>query len=651
MVYSEPKELIQAEKLINEGKIENALQLVNTFGEKKDLPYFERIYYYTLKSRLANYFFDRNEMAKYAEKAYHESQKLENSLLLLDVYLLMAINLFLHSKRKKAFEFIKNSENLLKKLPQELSTELTRRKAYILWLKGEDLRQTGELERAIEFWKETLVLLEELNIKTDIALILYQLGWFSWITGDLNALEYSESSKTLANNLNLKHLLHRCYNQIGCIYSMKGELDRALSYFEKALPFAKKENNMTFISSIYNNIGMIYQEKGDFNCALENLEKSIAIKQEYGTNYEIFTVSDTIFHLTIDMNDLEQAQRYLNQMRQIADQEKYQTNYYNLPYSIDRAIYLKTSSRALNRGKAEEILKQLIEEGISDYESSKIALLNLCDLLLYELHASNDPEVLDELQIYISQLFNTVKSSRSYSLLAETYLLQARLSLITLDMKKTRQLLIKAQEIADRYGLNRLAIKISNEHDDLLKQLDVWNKLKESKASLSERMKLARPNEQMERMIRKREIIVPELTDEEPIVLLIISEGGRPIFSESFAEEWAFEDHLFSGFLTAINSFSDEMFSEGLNRANFGEYTIIMNSLHPFLVCYLFKGQSYLAQQRVAKFIENVKEDAIIWKTFNEYNQTSRLVQLEDIPSLEPLITKIFVDKSIPLIA
>ncbi|MFX1269839.1 MAG: hypothetical protein ACFFAK_17905, partial [Promethearchaeota archaeon] len=118
----------------------------------------------------------------------------------------------------------------------------------------------------------------------------------------------------------------------------------------------------------------------------------------------------------------------------------------------------------------------------------------------------------------------------------------------------------------------------------------------------------------------------------------------------SFVKEWSFEDHLFGGFLTAINSFSDEIFSEGLNRANFGEYTIIMNSLYPFLVCYLFKGQSYSAQQRIRFFIEELKEDKDAWQTFREFYRLNKEIQMKDIPSLEPLITKIFIDKSIPII-
>jgi hypothetical protein len=159
---------------------------------------------------------------------------------------------------------------------------------------------------------------------------------------------------------------------------------------------------------------------------------------------------------------------------------------------------------------------------------------------------------------------------------------------------------------------------------------------------MAERMELARLNEQMGQKVRKRELELPDLLDEEPIILLIISEGGSPVFSESFVEERLFEENLFGGFLTAVNSFSDELFSEGLNRANFGEYTIIMDSISPFLVCYLFKGQSYLAQQKLKSFIDNFKKDENIWNTFNKFNQASRVVQLKNVPSLGPLIKKFF---------
>ena len=273
----------------------------------------------------------------------------------------------------------------------------------------------------------------------------------------------------------------------------------------------------------------------------------------------------------------------------------------------------------------------------------------MCELLLTELRITNDLEVLDELNQFIARLLDIAEKSHSYWILCETLLIQAKLALTSLNLEKTRRLLTQGQKIAEKYGLSLLAMKISNEHDKLLKQLSMWENLKESKASLNERMELAHLNEQMEDTIRKRAIEVPELLDEEPVFILIVSEGGRPIFSQSFIEDQKFEDHLLGGFLSAINSFIGEIFSEGLDRASFGEHVLIMTPVSPFFVCYVFKGQSYLAQQRIRYFIDKIQNDEPVWQTFNKFNQVNREIQLKDIPSLEPLINEIFIRKTIHL--
>jgi hypothetical protein len=76
-------------------------------------------------------------------------------------------------------------------------------------------------------------------------------------------------------------------------------------------------------------------------------------------------------------------------------------------------------------------------------------------------------------------------------LITEIKLLQSRLALLSFDIKSARKLLSEAQHIADKYGLNRLSIKISNEHDKLLEQIDIWENLKNTDSPLSEYLKLA----------------------------------------------------------------------------------------------------------------------------------------------------------------
>ena len=119
----------------------------------------------------------------------------------------------------------------------------------------------------------------------------------------------------------------------------------------------------------------------------------------------------------------------------------------------------------------------------------------------------------------------------------------------------------QAQFLAEKHGLNKLAMKISNEHDDLLKQQILWDNLKETKSSFAERMNLVKLSEQMDNMLHKHAIETPNLISEEPILLLINAHGGITAFSKIFTETLDIESDLIGGYLTAINQFGEEIFS------------------------------------------------------------------------------------------
>jgi hypothetical protein len=175
----------------------------------------------------------------------------------------------------------------------------------------------------------------------------------------------------------------------------------------------------------------------------------------------------------------------------------------------------------------------------------------------------------------------------------------------------------------------------------------MWEKLKDSESSLSERFKLTNVNEQMIKMIQKHRSEVPEIIEENPIMILIISEGGHSTFSKLFTESLDIEEDLISGFLATFNSFSGEFFSEGLDRATFGQYTLLMKPISTFLFCYIFKGQSFSAQKKMQNFVENIKSNEDLLEKFNKYYQTNQIIKLEDVPILKSLITEIFIKKNI----
>ena len=126
---------------------------------------------------------------------------------------------------------------------------------------------------------------------------------------------------------------------------------------------------------------------------------------------------------------------------------------------------------------------------------------------------------------------------------------------------------------------------------------------------------------------------------------MILAEGGVLIFSYPFSEEWKFDDELFSSFLAAFNSISDEIFSEGLDRVKFGKQTVLMEQVEDFSICYLFKGQTYPAKQKLIKFTEKLHNTTNIWQLLERFYQTNQVLELKDSPTLESLIEEIFISE------
>lgn len=159
-------------------------------------------------------------------------------------------------------------------------------------------------------------------------------------------------------------------------------------------------------------------------------------------------------------------------------------------------------------------------------------------------------------------------------------------------------------------------------------------------------MKLASIDSVVDRLQRTRAVDPPILVDEQSTLLLIIAEGGILIFSYPFTDEWKRDDELFSSFLSAFTSFSNEFFSEGLDRVKFGKYTVLMESADSFTICYLYRGQTYPAKQKLTKFIKGIQNATSIWQLLEKFYQTGQVLELKDSPPLKTIITEIFIKKS-----
>jgi len=208
----------------------------------------------------------------------------------------------------------------------------------------------------------------------------------------------------------------------------------------------------------------------------------------------------TAIVIALKKGDHEQAKNYFQHLEQMNSQVKMKG--VERLYRLGKALLLKASSRFRDMAKAEKILKKIVEEEIISFDFKRMALVNLCDLLLGEFRVTNNLEILNELKPLIAQLLSIAEKTQSHKIHAETYLFQAKLALLSFDVKNSRRFLTQAQQIAERHNLNKLALEISSENKNLIDRLELWEQLKDSEAPLSERFKLAQISEQIERMHR-----------------------------------------------------------------------------------------------------------------------------------------------------
>ncbi|MFX1428203.1 MAG: tetratricopeptide repeat protein, partial [Promethearchaeota archaeon] len=550
------KDLADVEQLIYHAKFNKALELVLNLEKSVIKDSLAQLRVIILKGRIYCFKEQYKQAIEIGETAYQLSQKLGYVVGSIDALLIRSHIIFL-GKKEDAYNLIIEVEKLLNSIKKSQLSWYSRLQADTLLMKAIICRSKGEINEALELAKECLLIRQNLNKKLDLSTVYYLIGeLYLYKSDSTSGLDYAMKSlkvqEELGNSIGIArslYLVGTCYfvrsdfgiasrfarqslkiSEIGnftkidaldilaAIYANIGQLDRAIKFRKRAIKIAQEQNfNEQLIISLYG-ISTIYRAKGDIDQAAYYLKTSLDLSKKYNTPFGIQASLFYLILINIDKNLLDQAKVYLKQLEQFADQEE--SNVYKNVFLLSKALVLKNSGRIRNLTEAETLLKTIVEREIETPVIYRLALVNLCELFLEELKFTNNIEVLDEIRPLINKIYKIAEKQNAYSWLADTKLLQAKLALIQMDFDGAKQLLTQAQRIAELNGLALLALKISNEHDNLLDHLNEWNNLKNVDAPMSKRIELASFNGVVDRMQGKSVIDPPIITPEIPVLLL-----------------------------------------------------------------------------------------------------------------------------------
>ncbi|MHA2400790.1 MAG: hypothetical protein ACXADU_18115 [Promethearchaeota archaeon] len=303
----------------------------------------------------------------------------------------------------------------------------------------------------------------------------------------------------------------------------RGYLTLALEIANEYLTFAENYNLKEHLAFANNQLGHYYWRSGDLNKALIYYDHAIMLIDEYDGEVSVgekvikLTIYSDAMRTALDKGDLKLARRYFDNLEEISKQHPKEAITTHL-FKVIKGTFLMHSMRSRDRAEAEKLFIEVVEGEVITIFDMLIALIGLCQLLLVELRITGDLEVINEMKPYLEKLIDLSQETDSDLYLIEAYMIQAKLALLTFDIKTTQRVLIQGQRIAEKRGFVGVAAEISRLHEELKGKLDIWEQLKQRNAPLSERIELARLNEHMKGQFMKEIMKMERIAEKEVTV-------------------------------------------------------------------------------------------------------------------------------------
>lgn len=347
---------------------------------------------------------------------------------------------------------------------------------------GDTYWREGELDKGLEYTKLGLEKIREQFKDIDKNDIV------TFILANLHNRmgKKDEALKLYKKTIEIASLLPRLgvlgLSNIGIsnVYYFLGELEIAIEHAMEALRIFESIERKYGIGWAHFSLMKIYHEKNDYENALLHGQICLDLRMAMGNKQEIAQTLRFLITFLLEKESYDKTDSYMKQFEELAlttDNRIVKQN-----CQLSKALILKSKGRPKYWIQAIDILEELVSEPIATYETTLVALISLCEILLNEYSISGDEEVLDDLQTHTSRLLDIAQKQNSYTLRVESYhiriislWLQGQHSKLEINIQNARRLLHEARDLADSHGLIKLASKITTQYDGMLEKLENWD--------------------------------------------------------------------------------------------------------------------------------------------------------------------------------
>lgn len=245
----------------------------------------------------------------------------------------------------------------------------------------------GDYEKAEKLYNKSLKLYEELDDRWSVAFCLNELGLNYKSKHDMNRAEnIFKRCYLISSSIGDKIGMARVINNLGTIFDVRGKVLKAKEFYERALELRSETDEKWGVAVSNHNLGITARDMGEYDEAKERLRVSIEIREEIGTRTGIVRSLAQLGSVYYLEGDINRAEETYNDSLELSRE---------IDYRYGTAISLKGLGKINNdKGEHKKAL-ELLNESLSitteiDKEGEKALVLMSLGEVMYNMGDIND---------------------------------------------------------------------------------------------------------------------------------------------------------------------------------------------------------------------------------------------------------------------
>ncbi|MHA2279167.1 MAG: tetratricopeptide repeat protein [Candidatus Kariarchaeaceae archaeon] len=274
----------------------------------------------------------------------------------------------------------------------------------------------------------------------------------------------------------------------GQIFLRKGDLNKAKNKFTQAKELFESIKALQGLNLVNSLKGLMFYQQGEQKQAEEILEQAFNSSIVIGNPVVLSYCFLPLIELYIESGNRSKAQKSINDFQEFSKN----TNNANvkLHESVAEAIFLKSSSRFIDKGQAQKKFLEILDEIQSaradsgqlffflptlDKSFSSFVVFHLVELYLEEFKLTEDRTILLEAKQLIDNQIQNIHDQKFSPELAELSLLKVKFLIIEGEIEKAVLILEQVKQDANTNKFHRLEEKVGIEIEQIDKEFKKWD--------------------------------------------------------------------------------------------------------------------------------------------------------------------------------